>query len=217
MMSPEFDIVLKKGAGILGFDLSPDQIRLMKRHAEQLSVWNKKMNLTAITTPDRMAEKHFIDSISAVPHIPSGGYLADLGSGGGFPGIPVKIMCPDLDVTLVDASQKKVNFLRHVIRTLELKGIDAVHRRAEDLHHEPGFANRYHCVISRAFTHLETFTSFAAPLLASKGVICAMKGRKAQDEFSPALESAFQLHIHPYQLPFEKSARKIVMLQRHSG
>ena len=106
----------------------------MTIHAKELMMWNKKINLTAIKQPLKIAEKHFIDSLAAASFIKNKNSIIDLGSGGGFPGIPLKIMNPLLHVVLVDSSRKKINFLKHVIRLLGLQVIDAIHSRAQDLH-----------------------------------------------------------------------------------
>ena len=103
--------------------------------------------------------------------------MLDIGSGGGFPGIPLKVLRPKLSVTLIDASRKKVSFLKHVIRTLKLDNIDAFHIRAEDLAAHPSYLNRFDVIISRALSSLEHFVRLAVPLLAKWGIIIAMRGK----------------------------------------
>lgn len=181
-------------------------------HAKELMAWNKKINLTAIKDPLLIAEKHFLDSIAGISFFENEKTLIDLGSGGGFPGIPLKIMNPSLKVVLVDSSMKKVNFLKHVIRMLHLENIDAVHSRVEDLHDHAGYKNNFDAVISRAFTELEGFVNLASPLLNTAGKIYAMKGKNADKEITPKILKNFDFNTRLYQLPFEKSCRVIIKL-----
>ena len=125
-----------EGARELGIAVSAAQADQFAAHALILKAWNRKINLTAIHAPMDMAVKHFLDSIIPSRHIRPGSRLLDVGSGAGFPGIPLKVMLPSLDVTLVDATRKKVSFLSHVIQALHLSRISAIHSRLEDLQQE---------------------------------------------------------------------------------
>ncbi len=197
--------------GVMVFD---HQAALMSLHAKELILWNKKINLTAITDPFRMAEKHFVDSIAALSFFKNEKSLLDVGSGGGFPGIPLKIMNPLLRVVLIDASRKKVNFLKQVIRILQLENIDAIHSRVEDLHENQTYKNKFDAVISRAFTNLSDFVMLAAPFLKKGGNIYAMKGKHAEKEIMPAVSRKFDIKIDHYLLPFEKSDRYMIKLTK---
>ena len=208
----EFEYHLKIGLNDLGIKVSGHQIELMTLHAKELAVWNKKINLTAIKDPLKVAEKHFIDSIAPISFFENEKCLMDIGSGGGFPGIPIKIMKPSLKVTLIDSSRKKINFLKNVIRTLHLENIDAVHSRVEDLHEDEVYKHKFDAVISRAFSDLSGFAELAAPFLNSKGTICAMKGKNADKEITPAILKKFDFKIDHYLLPFEKSDRYMIKL-----
>lgn len=208
----EFELYLKNGSKDLGIKVSDHQIKAMILHAKELMVWNQKINLTAIKPPVQVAEKHFIDSIAPVSFFENEKYLLDLGSGGGFPGIPLKIMIPSLIVVLIDSSRKKVNFLKHVIRTLKLENIDAIHSRVEDLQENKAYKNKFDAVISRAFTDLSTFVDLATPFLNKKGVIYAMKGKNAKQEITPAILNNFNLTFDHYMLPFEQSDRVLIKL-----
>ena len=201
-----------KGADLLGIKVSTDQADLMLLHAKELIAWNKKINLTAIKDPFKIAEKHFIDSITASGLLRNKNHLMDMGAGGGFPGIPIKIINPSLHILLIDASRKKVNFLKHVIRTLQLKNIDAVHSRVEDLHENKRYKGKFDGVISRAFTELSGFLSLATPFLNKTGSIYAMKGKKAETEITSDILKSFKLDTHHYQLPYEKSDRCLIKL-----
>lgn len=208
----EFDHLLKYGANALGIKVSDHQAKLMCRHAKELALWNKKINLTAIKDPVKVAEKHFIDSIAPISFFNNEKYLMDIGSGGGFPGIPIKIMNPFLNVILIDSSRKKINFLKHVIRTLQLENIDAIHSRVEDLHENEAYKHKFDAVISRAFTDLSGFVELAVPFLNSKGTIYAMKGKNAEKEITPGILKKFDFKIDHYLLPFEKSDRYLIKL-----
>ena len=209
---PEFKNHLKDGLNDLGIKVSEFQADLMAIHAKELMAWNKKINLTAIKDPLQIVEKHFIDSMAAGFCLGNEYSIIDMGSGGGFPGIPIKIMKPSLKVVLIDSSRKKVNFLKHVIRTLQLTDIDAIHSRVEDLHENELYKNKFDAVISRAFTELSGFLQLAFPLLNKEGTIYAMKGKHADREIKPAMLRKFDLKMNHYQLPFEKSDRYVIRL-----
>lgn len=210
---------LRQGSEKMAVAITDEQISLMAAHGAELILWNKKINLTAIVDPLAMAEKHFIDAIAVQPfleHEKSGPEqrMMDMGTGGGFPSIPLKILNPGLEFVLVDASRKKVSFLKHVIRTLGLKNIQAVHSRVEDLARLDSHANAYDAVISRAFAGLEKFVDLSLPLLKPQGKIYALKGKQAPDEITPELKSQFEIRTDHYQLPFEKSDRYMIQLKR---
>lgn len=201
-----------KGSKALGMSVSDHQAGLMGVHAQELMTWNIKINLTAIKEPLQIAEKHFIDSIAAVPLFSAATSLMDMGSGGGFPGIPIKIMYPSLAVTLIDSSRKKINFLKHVIRTLHLENIDAIHSRVEDLQDDTDYRNRFDGVISRAFKDLTDSVERSLPFLKDTGVIYAMKGKNAKKEITSAILKNLDIKTDHYQLPFEKSDRYMIRL-----
>ena len=184
----------------------------MVLHAKELMTWNKKINLTAIKEPLQIAEKHFIDSIAVASFFGNKTCVIDMGSGGGFPGIPIKIMRPSLKVVLIDSSRKKINFSKHVIRILGLENIEAIHSRVEDLHENKAFQNKFDVVISRAFTELSRFIPLALPFLNKKGEIYAMKGKHGRKEITLDISRKFDLKIDYYQLPFEKSNRYMIKL-----
>ena len=147
----------------MGLTLSDEAAAAMGTHARELLIWNRRTNLTRLTDPEQIAERHYIDSILPVQWISDGASILDIGSGGGFPGIPLKIMIPSSTVLLVDGVRKKVTFMNHVLRILHLDHIQACHVRAESLDREmvdcpPG---GFTVIISRALTSLERFVSMA--------------------------------------------------------
>ncbi len=201
---------------LLNIRVSPLQLEQFATHIRELTLWNQKTNLTAITDPAEAAVKHVVDSLAAARWIPPETTVLDVGSGGGFPGIPLKILMPSLSVTLIDASRKKNSFQRHIIRTLKLDGITALQQRVETLATAPDHMSAFSVIICRAFTHLSHFIETAAPLLKPDGVMIAMKGNISDDEKTSAdaavvrllqTGNALQSRVVPYVLPFLNSER----------
>jgi len=218
------DMIIE-GAQTFDIDVSHRQARQFAVHATELLRWNRKINLTAITDPFEVAIKHFLDSLPAARHIPMGATLLDIGSGGGFPGLPLKILMPSLSATLIDSSRKKVSFLKHVIRTLELENIEALHIRAEDLAQDPLYRNRFKAVISRAVSSLAIFHRLALPFLIEGGCTIALKGdcgneetdelqvvRTGAGEGAPTAERPIAVTVQKFQLPYSESRRSIIVI-----
>jgi 16S rRNA (guanine527-N7)-methyltransferase len=168
--------IIQAGAGSLRIGVDLQQIDQFARYADELIKWNRKINLTTITDPEALAIKHFLDSIAPVALIPPCASLLDIGSGAGFPGIPLKIMRPDLKVTLIDAVRKKVNFQKHIIRILGLENIGSHHIRAEQF----SAVKPFDVVITRALFTLTEFVKLALPLLTEDGVMLSLKGVPAE-------------------------------------
>jgi len=224
--SKEWSDLIVEGARAFDIDLTPDDTRRFAIHASELIRWNQKINLTAITDPLEVAVKHFLDSLPAVRFMPPNATLLDIGSGGGFPGLPLKILKPSLSITLIDASRKKVTFLKHIIRTLKLGNIEALHLRAEELAADARYVNRFDVIISRAFSALDHFFKLALPLLAEGGSVIAFKGEVEQDEFNDLNTSIFKempgkglvsrqfsIAREKFRLPFLNAQRSIVILK----
>ena len=180
---------LINGAAELGLRLSGEQAALFSAYLTELKKWNKRINLTSITTDGEIVTKHFLDSLIAARHIGPTEKLLDMGAGGGFPGLPLKIAMPEIDLTLMDSVGKKVNFMRHVIRTLALTHVRAVHERAGEPLASSDEPATYDCVISRAFSSINDFLRLALPYLTPGGRIIAMKGPKSA-ELTAEIEEA---------------------------
>src|ERR1035437_5456009 len=174
--------IIKQETQLMQLSLSSDEIRSFEVYAAELKKWNSKVNLTAITKDNEIAIKHFVDSLSLAPYITADDRLLDIGSGAGLPVIPLKIIRPDILMVSVDAVAKKIHFQRHVIRILNLRKMEAIHARVEDLHKT--HSHSFSVITSRAFTRLDRFVSLTAPLLAENGMLIAMKGELADGEIA---------------------------------
>lgn len=152
------------------------------RYAEMLTERNEKVNLTAITDPDEIRVKHFTDSLAAIELIKTGATVLDIGSGAGFPGIPLKIARDDISVTLLDSVNKKVAFMNDIIADLGLKNIEAVHARIEDFPHK----GEFDVAVSRAVAELTTLAEYALPFVKVGGTFVAYKSEKAEAEAAAA-------------------------------
>jgi len=189
------------GANHMGVSLTSSQLDAMAFHAAELVVWNEKFNITAITDPVEMAVKHFVDSIALVPWVPGDAKVLDIGSGGGFPGIPLKICRPDVQVVMLDASRKKISFINHVVRMKGFSHAIAVHSRVEDLAGDEKFVGHFDRVVSRAFTSLGKFVTLAVPFLSDPGKIIAMKGKLSGEEAGEVDLNRFDVNVRRYCLP----------------
>ena len=210
------------GAKELDIDVSLVQAHAMGMHAGELIQWNRVSNLTTITDPVEVAIKHYVDCLALVNMIPNGARILDAGAGGGFPGLPIKIVRPDLSVTLVDSVRKKTSFLNYSIGKLGLRGIHAVHGRLEALAEQSSHRGTYDVVVSRAFSALENFASLALPFLTTGGSLLALKGPQAEcdHEISAVADddtiilagTRFSIHIRRYALPVLGDQRRLVRL-----
>ncbi len=207
---PVFEAELVSALQSAGMNIAPLFAKKMSRHAFELQKWNRKINLTAVTKTREMIEKHYIDSLVHLDLIPKGARVLDIGSGGGFPGLPVKICRPDLDMTMMDASLKKVNFLKHVIRTLNLEQAQAVHARAEQFLEENIEMTQFDIVMSRAFSSLESFIDKGLPYLSVSGYLLAFKSRKGTEEIEKLPQKAVSTRVYSYTLPFSGAKRSVI-------
>jgi 16S rRNA (guanine527-N7)-methyltransferase len=222
----EWSNFLINQAKSIEIDLDHTQNRLFSIHAIELVKWTQKINITTITDPIEVASNHFLDSLVPAQFIPPEAAMLDIGSGGGFPGIPLKVILPKLSITLIDASRKKTSFLKHLIRTLKLDNIEALHIRAEDLAIHPSYINRFDVIISRALSSLDAFVRLALPLLAHGGVIIALKGEVDKTELDDlrdnilekmnaggSIDRQFAISLKRYSLPMLNSERSIITIR----
>ncbi len=182
---------LKRGLASFGIDPKDEICARFSAYEKLLVEWNEKMNLTAITAHDEVVDKHFVDSISCQSLIPEGASLADVGTGAGFPGIPLKIVRDDISVTLMDSLQKRLSFLDVVISELGLEKAVSVHTRAEDAGHS-AHREAYDVVCARAVANLPVLCEYCLPLVKLGGVFLALKGRDGREE-AAAAEKAIKI------------------------
>lgn len=203
-------------------ELSEEQLHQFMTYYEMLIEKNKVMNLTAITDFDEVMEKHFVDSVSLVQmmdlHQPLN--VLDLGTGAGFPGIPLKIVFPELKITLADSLNKRLQFLLEVIGTLNLKEITTVHGRAEDLARMPEYREQYDLCVSRAVANLSTLSEYCLPFVHMGGHFISYKSGDCEEEVKAAKSSIFLLggkveRVHKFALG--DSGRSFISIEKVNG
>lgn len=216
-MESENRSLLLEGAKAFRVHLTEATLEAFALFLKELVKWNQKINLTAIRTERGVVIKHFLDSLSVCPYLPKASSLLDVGSGPGFPGIPLKLADPSLRIVLLDSVQKKVDFQRHIIRTLGLKGIEAVHGRIQEREILQRMGDRFDRVISRAFADLEVFLRLSGPFLTEGGVAVAMKGG-LEEEIGQDLTGGEQVRYRlqetvAFTLPFTSLKRTLLFFE----
>jgi len=206
-----FREALTRGAAALGLEIPGPAVELLERYADRLLAWNRKLNLTAITAPAEVAEKHVLDSLLAARSLGSARTLLDVGSGAGLPGIPLACVCPGLEVTCCDSVAKKVAFVKAVSAQLGLAKVRGVVARAGGAPEGEGLA-RADAVVSRALADPELWVPLGRSYLAPGGTLLAMLGREDDEgrlrELGAACGLALQ-GLERFELPFSRSARAI--------
>jgi 16S rRNA (guanine527-N7)-methyltransferase len=197
------------GAAELGIPLSGEQAGQLLRLLDELDDWNQRMNLTAIRERGQQITKHLLDSLSIHSHL-RGTRIADIGTGAGFPGLPLAVALPQLDLTLVDSTAKKLKFVEHVAQTLGLRNVQTVHTRAEDYRPK----ERFDCVVSRAVGPIETFVTWSGHLCVGGGRLLAMKGRYPTDELANIPNGWKLAAVHRLNIPGLDEQRHLVELCR---
>jgi 16S rRNA (guanine527-N7)-methyltransferase len=200
---------LVEGAAQLGIALSDTQAAQMMRLLDELDDWNQRMNLTGIRERAQQVTKHLLDSLSVLPYL-RGQRIVDIGTGAGFPGLPLAIAQPDAHFTLVDSTAKKLKFIEHVVQLLGLTNVATVHVRAESFHPR----ERFDCVLSRAVGPIETFVKWSGHLCVGGGRLLAMKGRYPEGELAK-LPSGWKLAaVHRLNVPGLDEERHLVEICR---
>lgn len=197
--------------------LDPEVLQRLEWLAAELLRWNRTHNLTAITARSEVYEKHLADALTLLPLLGRAKRLLDLGSGAGFPALPLKIVRPGLEIVSVDAVGKKIAFQRHVVRSLQLPGFTAVHGRAEALAEMPGCRAGFDVVTARALASLPLLARLAAPCLAPEGQLIAMKGADGAAELAAAQAELAALGFtctaqHHLRLPVSGAERCLLVL-----
>lgn len=215
-----FSLEIKNAAAAYGLPLTAEQTERLGTFAAMLVETNKVMNLTAITEPAEVAVKHMIDSLSCYGDewFPTGASVLDLGTGAGFPGLPLLIYRPDLQVTFFDSLQKRLTFLQRVVETLGLRA-EFLHGRAEEMAHKPPYRERFDVVTSRAVARLRILAEWALPYVAPGGVFIALKGAQYDRELDEA-ERALRVlggavaEVRPVRLPGLDDKRAVVYIKK---
>jgi 16S rRNA (guanine527-N7)-methyltransferase len=207
---------------LLSLRLSASQLQAFRRYADELIDWNQRVNLTAITDPADIEVRHFVDSLSCLrvmkPRAP-GLRVIDVGTGAGFPGLPVKIACPNVDLTLVEATGKKVAFLHHVVEALGLEGVTLVNERVEALGQMTEHRERYDWALARAVAGMRTLAEYLLPLCRVGGHCLAQKGESAHQEVAGAqraleLLGGHLVQVTPVELPTVAETRYLVDIEK---
>ena len=203
----------------LWINLSEIQLKQFYNYMNLLIEWNKKINLTAITEPDEIILKHFVDSLTISKYISDGTKVVDVGTGAGFPGIPLKIVRQDVDITLLDSLQKRINFLDEVINELNLEKITTVHSRVEDFGKNKEYREKFDIATSRAVANLSTLSEYLLPLVKVGGKVISMKGSLIQEELENSKNAIKILggqieKVDEFDLPNSDISRNIVLIDK---
>ncbi|NNM82891.1 MAG: 16S rRNA (guanine(527)-N(7))-methyltransferase RsmG [Burkholderiales bacterium] len=193
----------------LGVRLPDEAIAGMLSYVDLMAKWNRVYNLTAIRDRERMISHHLLDSLSVLAHL-EGKTFADIGSGGGLPGIPLAIACPDSEFTLVESNQKKSNFLKQCRIELGLHNVRVEARRVEEV------SGHFDCVISRAFADAAEFVNLSRHLLAEGGMLAAMKGKDPEGELSRLPNDVEIVKVVRLEVPFVEGERHLVIMKTKS-
>ncbi|MCX5918961.1 MAG: 16S rRNA (guanine(527)-N(7))-methyltransferase RsmG [Deltaproteobacteria bacterium] len=209
--------LLLEGAAILGISLTHDQMKAFELYLKELNLWRKKINLASRKDDREVILKDFLDSLTLLKYLPQEKSVLDLGSGAGFPGIPLRIVRPDLKIVLLEATRKKVFFLKEVLRISKLSGVE-VRWSGEDGGIE-GLSATFDFVISRAFGSLLAFASEGVDFLKKGGILLAMKGKKGREELEESLASLKDMSLEPnfleaIQLPYLGHERNLIGLKK---
>lgn len=179
---------LIKEAALLGIEITPEMNEKLEEYSKMMLHYNEFMNLTAITDPEEVKEKHFLDSVTLLlsEKLPENCTLIDIGAGAGFPSIPVKIARDDINLTMLDALNKRINFLNDVLSALSLKNARAIHSRAEDAAKKEELREKFDVATARAVADLAILAEYALPFVKVGGYFVAMKGTAPMEEIENA-------------------------------
>jgi 16S rRNA (guanine527-N7)-methyltransferase len=204
-------------------ELTEHQLKQFNDYFSELVEWNERMNLTGITEREQVYVKHFYDSLSLSFYVPmySCTTLADIGSGAGFPGIPIKIAFPHIQLSIIDSLNKRIQFLQHLCTKIELTDVRCIHGRAEDLAGQSQYRQQFEIVTARAVARLNILNELCLPFVKKGGLFAAMKGSDPAEEIREASHSMKQLRsvieeVYSFELPVEGSHRHIIV-QRKVG
>ena len=218
-MKDKFENKLYNLAKEINVLLNEEQLNQFYEYMNLLIEWNKKINLTAITEEDDIILKHFIDSMTVFKHLGGSRKIVDVGTGAGFPGIPISIVNEEKQVTLVDSLNKRINFLNDVKEKIKLKNIVTIHSRAEDLGQNDLYREKYDVAISRAVANLATLTEYLLPLVNVGGICVCMKGHDVEEELKKSSKAIEVLGgklelAHEFYLPASDMKRNVIVIRK---
>lgn len=215
----EFTKIFNNYLEKLNLTLTEEQIEKFYNYMNLLIEWNKKINLTAIVEPKDIILKHFIDSLTIEKYIKKGENIIDVGTGSGFPGIPLKIAREDLKITLADSLNKRINFLNEVINKLDLKNIETIHTRAEELGKNKKYREKFDIATSRAVANMSTLSEYLIPFVKVKGRCICMKSSDIDTELENAKKAINILGCEieskdKFDLPNSDLGRSVIILRK---
>jgi 16S rRNA (guanine527-N7)-methyltransferase len=212
-----------QGLEELNLTANETQLSQFSAYSSFLKEWNEKMNLTAIVDDDGIAVKHFLDSILPLAHLPlpQSIKVADIGTGAGFPGIPLKIMRPDFQVTLVDSLQKRITFLETVCNELALEQVTCIHGRAEELGKDRSYREQFDVLFSRAVANMKVLSEYCMPFVKVGGLFVALKAEDSETELQEAKAMIGSLggkveQVLAVPLPHSDITRKLMVIRKVS-
>lgn len=203
----------------INVDINEEQANKFYKYMELLLEWNEKMNLTAITEPDEVILKHFIDSITVEKYINKEAKIIDVGTGAGFPGIPLSIIRNDLNITLMDSLNKRIKFLDEVVEKNNLINVDTVHSRAEELARNSDYREKFDIATSRAVASLNVLLEYMVPFVKVGGYCICMKGSNVDEELNNAKKALDVLNckvekVERFNLPGSDYGRNIIIIKK---
>lgn len=219
MLKEEFSEKLKMYMNKINIEISDRQIEMFFCYMNLLLEWNGKINLTAITEPEDIILKHFVDCATILKYIKEEDKIIDIGTGAGFPGIPLKILNEKLDITLMDSLNKRINFLNEIINKLDLKNIIAIHARAEELARNKKYREKFDIATSRAVANLSTLSEYMLPFVKREGMVISMKGSNIEEEVKNAKKAIKVLggeieKIDNFNLANTNNIRNIIIIKK---
>ncbi len=215
------DRLIKCARDLLGLELTPEIQQAFSQYADELLAWNAHTNLTAITDPEAIEMRHFLDSLSVMRAVPltPGQRVIDVGAGAGFPGLPLRLVMPQIELTLLEATAKKTTFLQHIVDVLKLKKVRIVNARAEDTGQDEADRERHDVVLARAVAQMPVLSEYMLPLCKVGGRCVALKGESAAAEAQQA-ENALKIlggrleRIIAVELPQVAETHHLVVIEK---
>ena len=219
MNREEFKKNFEKYLVKLQIELNEEQIGKFYDYMNLLIEWNEKINLTAITEPKEIIIKHFVDSLTISKNIKAGAQVIDVGTGAGFPGIPLKIYRDDIEIVLLDSLNKRINFLNDVIEKISLTKISTVHGRAEELGHNKKYREKFDVSTSRAVANMATLSEYLIPFVKINGIVIMMKGSEVKQEIEESKKAINILggsvtNTEEFNLPNTEIKRNIILIKK---